>query len=113
MLLDETDLVSAAATPDPDLQDSYSINIELSAEAAERFGRETLRLSKQNPSVRLAVLVPGRVLMAPYLRAAITGGKLQITGDFTKQDAERLASELNGAEDSSLDDDVSKSPETP
>ena len=113
MLLDETDLVSAAATPDPDLQDSYSINIELSAEAAERFGRETLRLSKQNPSVRLAVLVPGRVLMAPYLRSAITGGKLQITGDFSKQDAERLASELHGAEDSSLDDDVSKSPETP
>ena len=111
-LLDETDLLSAAAMPDPDLQDSYSINLELSAEAAERFGRETLRLSKQNPSVRLAVLVPGRVLMAPYLRAAIPGGKIRITGNFTKQEAERLASELHGAEDSTPGADVSKSSET-
>ena len=101
ILLDETDLVSAAATPDPDPQGFYSINLELTAEATKRFGRETLRLSTQNPPVRLAILVPGKVLMAPVLRAAITGGKLQITGDFTKQDAERLASDLHGATNSS------------
>ena len=59
--------------------------------------------------MRLAILVPGKVLTAPYLRSAITDGKIQITGDFTKQEAEQLASELQGAADSSTGADVSKS----
>lgn len=112
-LLDETDLASAEAIHDPFGGSPYSINLELTAEAAERFAAETLLLSKQNPPVRLAILVPGKVLTAPFLRTAITGGKIQITGDFTKQEAERLAAELNGTADSSTGADESKSPAAP
>ncbi len=55
-LLDETDLVSAVAKADPDIEGAYSVNLELKAEAAQRFAVETKRLSQQVPTVRLAIL---------------------------------------------------------
>ncbi len=99
-LLNETDLVSAVAIADPDIEGAYSIDLKLTAEATERFARETRRLARQAPPVRLAILVPGNILAAPRLRSEIPDGNLRITGQFTKQEAERLAADLNRTPDS-------------
>ncbi len=97
-LLTEADVVSAIVQPSADREGEpeFSINLELTAAAAERFAVETQRLANQDPPVRLAILVPGRILTAPLLRSPITGGKVVITGNFSRQEAELLATELRG-----------------
>lgn len=90
------DLLSVVATGDSDLNVSYSIELELKAAVADGFARATLLLSKKIPPVRLANLVPGRVLAAPRLVSQIPDRKSRITGGFTKQEAESLATELMG-----------------
>lgn len=51
---------------------------------------------KSAPRNELAVVIEGKVLSAPMVSASITGGHLQLSGDFTKQSATDLAEQLNG-----------------
>ena len=44
---------------------------------------------------RLAITVDNVVLMAPTVLEAVTGGELQINGNFTAEEAERLAATLD------------------
>jgi preprotein translocase subunit SecD len=44
---------------------------------------------------RLAILVDGKVICAPVIRAEITSGQALITGDFTKREAQVLADTIN------------------
>jgi preprotein translocase subunit SecD len=44
---------------------------------------------------RLAITVDNVVLMAPKVQEAVTGGELQINGDFTAEEAQRLAATLD------------------
>jgi preprotein translocase subunit SecD len=39
----------------------------------------------------------GHVYSAPVIRSEITGGKAQITGSFTEQEATELAAKINEA----------------
>ena len=93
-LLNESDLVSAVAKTDPDIEGAYSIDLQLKPQAAERFARETKRLSLQLPTVRLAILDSGILHSAPRLVSEILDGKMRITGRFTKQEAEQFAADL-------------------
>ncbi len=93
-LLNETDVVSAVAEADPEIEGAYNINLELKPEAAQRFAEETRRLSQQASPVRLAILVSGKIRSAPRLVSEIPNGKIRITGKFTKQEAEQLAADL-------------------
>jgi len=45
---------------------------------------------------RVAIIVDGRLVSAPVIRAAITQGKAVITGDFTPEEARRIAAGLAG-----------------
>ena len=53
-------------------------------------------LTTANRGKRLAVILDGKVLMAPLIRDGITEGKAQITGAFTMKETERIVKVLNG-----------------
>jgi preprotein translocase subunit SecD len=64
------------------------------------FGQLTQRVTTQpQPKNQLAIVFDGKVLSAPTIEQAITGGQFQITGGataFTKDQAQALAADLSG-----------------
>jgi preprotein translocase subunit SecD len=45
---------------------------------------------------RLAVVIDGEVVVAPTVQAAITGGDVQVSGNYTQDDVEKLLDEITG-----------------
>jgi hypothetical protein len=85
--------VTAAAGQDT----AWYVNLSLDQEGGQLFGQLTTELAaKTPPANQLAIVVRGRVVSAPVVMSPITGGKVQISSKFTKQDAEKLASEITG-----------------
>ncbi len=66
------------------------VNIEMNDEGARIFGNVT----EQNVGNRLAIVMDGEVKSAPVIRSAISGGRCEISGSFTPQEAKELASVL-------------------
>lgn len=50
----------------------------------------------QNIGKQVAMVLKSRVLTAPSVQSAITGGETQITGNFTLPEAQRLARDIAG-----------------
>jgi preprotein translocase subunit SecD len=69
--------------------------IEISFSAAGR--KDFARVTGENLGRKLAIIINGRVWCAPTIRAAITGGKAEITGSFSEAEAKALATDLNAA----------------
>jgi len=67
------------------------IALELDERGASIFST----LTAQNIGRRLAILLDGEVRSAPTIRTHIPGGHATITGNFTPEEAEALASVLN------------------
>ena len=91
VLLDSSDLKNAKAGVDS-LQHPI-IEIKFTDDGAKRFADVT----GKNVGRRLAIVIDGKLYSAPRINAAITGGEAQITGHFTKAEAENLAARINGA----------------
>ena len=91
VLLDSSDLKNAKAGVDS-LQHPI-IEIKFTDDGAKRFADVT----GKNVGRRLAIVIDGKLYSAPRINAAITGGEAQITGRFTKAEAENLAARINGA----------------
>ncbi|HYQ62685.1 SecDF P1 head subdomain-containing protein [Actinophytocola sp.] len=45
---------------------------------------------------RLAIVIDGKVVVAPTVQAAITGGDVQVSGNYTRDDVEALLNEITG-----------------
>lgn len=69
----------------------WKIYFTLTDEGASEFDEITTR----NANRQLAILLDYRVLSAPTIREPITEGTGEITGKFTRQDAENIAAALN------------------
>ena len=70
-------------------------------DANPRFRALTKRLSrKSQPQDQLALVLGtapnARLLSAPYVQSPIDGGRLQITGGFTKSSAQQVVRDLGG-----------------
>lgn len=79
------------------LRDTWYVGLSLDQEGARLFDRLTTDLAAQTPPQnQLAIVIHGRVVTAPTVSAPITGGKVEITGNFTKKDAEKLVAEITG-----------------
>lgn len=75
----------------------WHILISMGPADAAAFGSLTGRVAaEQPPRNRLALVVDGKVLSAPTVQQAITGGEVQISGAFTRQEAERLVGQMAG-----------------
>ncbi|WP_406707671.1 SecDF P1 head subdomain-containing protein, partial [Streptomyces griseiscabiei] len=63
---------------------------------AAKFTEVTGRLAQQaSPQNQFAIVLDGTVISAPYVASAITGGEAQISGSFTRSEAEELAANLD------------------
>ena len=67
------------------------VMLELTGEGAKIFAD----LTQKNIGKRLAIYLDGAPISAPVVQEAITGGKAQITGNFTPVSAKQFADRLN------------------
>jgi preprotein translocase subunit SecD len=75
----------------------WYIAMTLDEQGARAFATLTTQLAAlQPPKNQLAIVVGGQVATAPTVTSAITGGKVQISGNYTKKDAEALATKITG-----------------
>lgn len=75
----------------------WYVNIALDPEGEQLFAQLTGALAKQDPPANLlAIVVHGRVVSAPSVQSEITGGQVQITGNFDQAAVEALAKQITG-----------------
>lgn len=91
VLLDQTAVESAKVATNA--LGAPQIEITLTDAGRKRFAK----ITRQNIGKRLAIVIDGRVCTAPVIQSEITGGKGQITGNITDQQAEALAAKINAA----------------
>ncbi len=75
----------------------WVINLSFDSTGAKEFGDVTTRLfavPNGEPRNRFAIVLDGAVISAPATNAAITGGKAQISGNFTQTSSKTLADQL-------------------
>jgi preprotein translocase subunit SecD len=70
---------------------TWAIDFELKTEAATKFGDLTSKMIDKP----LGISLDGNIISAPTVRSAITAGSGQITGNFTAEEAQDLAVQLN------------------
>jgi len=92
VLLDDTDIESAELARHS-ISGDPSIGLTLTDAGRQRFAEVT----RQNIGKRLAIVIDGQVYSAPTIMAEIAGGKAEITGRFTEQEAKELADQINAA----------------
>jgi hypothetical protein len=91
VLLDQTALKSAK--PGQDGLGQPVIYIDLTHAGAKQFAE----MSRQNIHKRLAIIINGQICQAPFVQTEISGGKIQISGRFSKQEVEDLAGKISEA----------------
>jgi len=91
-LLDYKSIASAVVRTN-EVTGSAEIEVVFSDQGREQFAQVT----KENINKRLAVVLSGQVYSAPVIRSEISGGKAQITGKFSQDEAEELAARINEA----------------
>lgn len=68
----------------------YVIDFELKSEGAVAFAK----LTRNNVGRYLAIILDGELVSSPVIKTAIEGGKGEINGDFTLEEATTLANDL-------------------
>ena len=89
-LLDQTDLKAATVSTNTPTG-APVIEIAFTDKGANHFAKVT----RQNIGKRLAIVIDGQVYSAPTIRAEITGGRGQISGSFSEQEARKLAAKIS------------------
>ena len=69
----------------------YAISFELKNEESVVFAK----LTRNNIGRQLAIILDGELVSAPSIKTAIEGGRGEITGSFTLEEATALANDLN------------------
>ena len=94
--IDENDVLSAGVQTSEASEGQYEVLVKVSPEAAKRMATETKRMveqTKEDKFLRLAILVDGKVAMAPRVMSVLSNSFV-ITGDFDKAEIEKLASSI-------------------
>lgn len=88
--LDGTDITSASVVKD---QSGSNIKIDLSMNAQGKS--KWAKITRENIGKCIAIVVDGRVRSYPRVMSEITGGNIEITGDFTEKEAADLVATLS------------------
>lgn len=91
-LLDTAAIQTVGVTVNPD-SGAAQIDVQFSDVGAELFAAVT----RENLNQRLAIVLDGKVVAAPVIRTEITGGRAQISGSFTVEEAQALAARIRQA----------------
>ncbi|TDV42623.1 SecDF P1 head subdomain-containing protein [Actinophytocola oryzae] len=70
----------------------WTLNLDLNDADAKAFGDWTT----DHTGERLAMVVDDEVVVAPTIQSAITGGEIQISGDYSRDDIEALMDKVTG-----------------
>src|SRR5262245_571215 len=99
------DIAEATVEPEMDLMRSgqpiWLVRFELKPDGAKRFDRAAEALFKREPRGPLAIILDGRIVVAPIIQSERFGGKAVIQGNYTVKEAEDVAGILK--------DDVNRS----
>jgi len=89
-----TDVSSASAGSIQDnmKNNQYIVSLSLTSEGATKFADATGHAYDNNESI--AIYYDGNIVSAPSVSAKITDGNAQISGNFTYEEAEKLASTI-------------------
>lgn len=68
----------------------FSVSLEFDSEGAKLFSAATAA----NVGKPLSIVIDGKVISAPRVDEAISGGKAEISGNFTSEEAQNLAVQL-------------------
>jgi preprotein translocase subunit SecD len=91
VLVDQSALKSAKVATDS--LGHPMIDITLTDAGQTKFAE----ITRQMIGKRLAIIIGGQVYCAPVIRSEISGGKAQISGSFSKEEAKELVKKLNEA----------------
>jgi len=89
VLIDQAALKSASVGTDS--LGHPIIDITFTKSGAEQFAKVT----QENLHKRLAIIIDGHLTSAPMIQMPIKGGKAQISGSFSKEEATDLANRIN------------------
>ena len=66
--------------------------MEFTSKGAKKFADITGKLAKnQSPQNEFGIVLDGEVVSSPYVSSALAGGQAQISGSFTQEEAQSLA----------------------
>jgi SecD/SecF fusion protein len=82
-------VVRANVVPDP-MTGMPKITLQFNSEGARLFGE----ITRENVGHQLAIVLDGELYSAPVINEPITGGRCEISGDFTLEEAFELANVL-------------------
>ena len=88
VLLDQTALKSAGVRTN----DSGHSLIEITFN--DRGRKQFAGITRERVGQRLAIIIDGRLYCAPVIRDEISGGKAEISGSFSKDEANTLAAKI-------------------
>ncbi|NJL75097.1 MAG: hypothetical protein HC892_08750 [Saprospiraceae bacterium] len=89
----EGDVVTNAdASPDPNTGE-MQVSLTMNQEGSKTWANMTTRAA-QNGNREIAIVLDNEVVSAPRVNGPITGGRSQISGNFTTQEAQDLATVL-------------------
>jgi preprotein translocase subunit SecD len=82
----------AAAQVGKDNANKPAVEITLTLEG----GKKLAQVTAAHQGKPLAILVGGKVIFAPVVREKIDGGKVMMSGEFTREDAARMVKSIQG-----------------
>lgn len=85
--------VSNVTVDRPQGSAEYAVNLTLDSEGTSEFASVTSELVSSKGQI--AILLDGKVECAPAVQSAITGGQVQITGNYSSQEANDLKAIIN------------------
>ena len=91
-----TNVDTASANLDPQSV-GWIVTLDFNGDGTKTFGEITAQMAAQpqdSPGNRFAIVLDGVVVSAPGVNEAIPGGQAQISGQFTKEQAQDLANVL-------------------
>ena len=100
----EGENVKEAEAGRDDQSTGYAVNLKFDREGADKFGEATTKaFNGQVTSTMdgvgngaIAIVLDGNIISAPNVNEPILGGRSSITGDFTLEEAQLLAAQING-----------------
>lgn len=94
VVLEGTDVADAAAGAYKDNMNNqqFAVSLTFTPEGTKKFAEATT--AAHNAKETIAIYYDGQIVSAPNVNDAITNGQAQITGNFTYEEAEKLASTI-------------------
>ncbi|MFF6782445.1 protein translocase subunit SecD [Streptomyces sp. NPDC012510] len=94
--VDGTEVDKAQALLDTQNGSGWQVVMDFDSKGADKFAKITGQLATQpSPQNEFAIVLDDEVVSHPFVQAAVTGGKAEISGSFTQEEAQNLANMLS------------------